>query len=943
MRSVELLQGVGVDAYWSGCLTLMIGQSYAPAPPEKRRGIYIIDVRPDVEDRWVPKEISARATRWSNEFDPLIMERTGRRFAEIHQRMRLLAHAELVITRRLHVALPCAGFRTPVLTLPDPGISDARHRFSGYESFLPIVWPDASYADFDFGAPTRCDIPAALLTEYARLCTHLGHAPERMDWDADFSADFTAGDECAAARSLGLSLPGDVEVWPDSRDAAGRRAIRVSGFPFAHKLAGEVVAVPVGPRDGVAALDDYPVRRVVGLISAQLSVETDVARLDWRMRELAQGELFPSVMAFWLPTLREARYRDLETDWRRAAVAFGVDAYETGRLVDIVWRTGDVNAAKRAIADMRHALTEQTFSAHGDAFHRGKNIEILDGFDALIRLDEGDLTLGDTRLDALHPYVLSAVYDVMCDAHAAGESERARRMALLYIRATSLLGHGPETALWIGAHILQPLGAYGDLLRVLDALPMAEATVSHQWRYQALTAAAAIEQGDDARYAASIGVLDALFETLLVEEMLGDAAWCDAYVFAVTRRGAWTAERQRLHDHAHDVRARVLAGRLAIEAIEGVSEGAAESLARLGAVEPADVLTESGLGAVDVLAGIGDWQAAARLYGAGNAALLNMSRRSADVSQRALPEEGWVWSGRGIGDDILRLKMLVGLKSRDLPYRYDIDARLAPLAQRALPAMQFQSTPRAVGPGAVGRDQFWRARNGVPRTFDAFRVTRDRLDWLQRGESVLQGEEIFLSYLRSNGVVTQDASPILAASDGAMIRARQLIPQREDGRLTLALAWRSGVMNASRRRYFIDLEELEPLWSLQDIRWLVVQHDLSAHEKSIIERTPTLISLPEIDMRNDFDALVALFGLVDGVVAPKLSTRDMAAAAGARVLSMSFGGAHIEGARLQSDGVTDRVFPNIRHVCQSDVRDRAEVVRETARRVRDWIPVTPAA
>jgi len=954
-RSVEMLHAAGIDAYWSGCLTLMIGQAFEPVPPEARRGVYIVDVHPDVEALRVPPEISARATRWSNEFDPLIAGSTGRRFAKVHELMHRLAHAELVITRRLHIALPCAGFGTPVLTLPNPGISDARHRFSGYEQFLPVVWPEDKTVPFDFTAPKSAEIPAELNAAFADLRGKLDAAPVRRSWSADTRLLRDAEGIVPRTGRIGLKIGGDVDVYPATLNADGKQVLLIDGIPFAEKLGGQVIAAPEGPESAMAAMDEFSVRRVVELIAKQLANEVDVLSLDRRMRELAQGPLFDAVLRFWAPTLREGRWRDLEADWRRAAVAFGTDSYETGRLVDVLWRAGDADAARVAIAQMRHALAAQPFTVHGDDFHRGKNIEILDGFEALLAFDAGACAADDARLANLHPFVVASIYDVMWDAHAAGEQARACALGLLYIRATAPYGHGPETALWIVAHILAPLSAHRDALEVLAGLSMTGATAGHHWRHLTLTAASARECDDAETHAAAVEALAPLFADAPMDAILDDAAWSDAYLRAAGlvdahAPGFAVAVRERLAPFEHDARARRLSARLALEALAHAPAESALALARQVAQAPPDTLTDASLKAVDVLAAAGEWVAAAAIYAAGiepnwdaPGAVGGAWRRKGLTGAASLPASGWVWSGRGIGDDVLRLKALVALKGREACARYDLDPRLAPLAARALPAIHFDHTPRAIGPGAVGRSAFWKARNGVPRAFDAFRVTADRLDFLRRGRPVLQSEDILCAYLQNAGVLTRDAGPILEPSAGAFARIAPWLAPAEGVRLTLCLAWRSGLLDRERRRFFFELEELAPLWASPDVRWIVVQHDLTDAERALIARTPELVLPPELDTRNDFDTLCALFRRCDGVVAPKLSTRDIAAAAGARVLSLSIGHRDIEGARIAEDGAIDRIFPNIHHVRARNGLDRAGVIRAAAEIVRRWAPLTPPA
>jgi hypothetical protein len=66
-------------------------------------------------------------------YDPLA------RVAHIARTAERLRHAELVVTRRLHTALPCVGFRTPVVAIVED-LPTNRGRFSGYDAFLPVMF-----------------------------------------------------------------------------------------------------------------------------------------------------------------------------------------------------------------------------------------------------------------------------------------------------------------------------------------------------------------------------------------------------------------------------------------------------------------------------------------------------------------------------------------------------------------------------------------------------------------------------------------------------------------------------------------------------------------------------------------------------------------------------------------------------------------------------------
>ncbi len=174
LYSLQELTKIGVDAYWSGCLTLFLG-TVLPKPAGKREGIYFIDL-PVAAEAFLPPSIVQKASRLSTfpctdmRYSPL------ERWAAVARLTNILATAELVLTRRLHVALPAASFGTPVVAIPDPAISVARERFTGFDEIIPTVFLDkfeleAKKIDWQNVEPAR--ISDSLKGHYAALCKQL--------------------------------------------------------------------------------------------------------------------------------------------------------------------------------------------------------------------------------------------------------------------------------------------------------------------------------------------------------------------------------------------------------------------------------------------------------------------------------------------------------------------------------------------------------------------------------------------------------------------------------------------------------------------------------------------------------------------------------------------------------------------------------------------------
>lgn len=118
MRTMEMLKQKGVESYFSGCLTLTL-QKYPDVVPNHE--IILTDVSEEITqyvkhllgDRNVVS-ITHRFT--AEEFG---WEDWKRREERIECYLRRYQGADLVVTRRLHCALPCIALGTPVVLVVD--------------------------------------------------------------------------------------------------------------------------------------------------------------------------------------------------------------------------------------------------------------------------------------------------------------------------------------------------------------------------------------------------------------------------------------------------------------------------------------------------------------------------------------------------------------------------------------------------------------------------------------------------------------------------------------------------------------------------------------------------------------------------------------------------------------------------------------------------------
>jgi hypothetical protein len=127
LRTRQLLSRHGIDSYFSGCLTLTLGQDATAA-----RADYVCAV--DLE---TPLYDALQARTHGRTIRVGHSDRNGGTFAEraalASSRLSLYAHAKCVVTTRLHCALPCLALQTPVLLI---SAAPDTYRFSGLIDLL---------------------------------------------------------------------------------------------------------------------------------------------------------------------------------------------------------------------------------------------------------------------------------------------------------------------------------------------------------------------------------------------------------------------------------------------------------------------------------------------------------------------------------------------------------------------------------------------------------------------------------------------------------------------------------------------------------------------------------------------------------------------------------------------------------------------------------------
>ncbi|NBD12951.1 polysaccharide pyruvyl transferase family protein [Corallococcus silvisoli] len=153
LHTLQLLKKADVPAYFSGCLTLTLKRQ-----PGREREDFIAAV--DVSDEIVEalQKRTDRPIRRLTHDDAVTLD-VAKRFAKAEGLLDTYQRAHSVVTTRLHCALPCLAFETPVLLIDQ---SPDQTRFAGLHQLLrhcaPQQFMTGSGIPFDFQNPEPNDL-----------------------------------------------------------------------------------------------------------------------------------------------------------------------------------------------------------------------------------------------------------------------------------------------------------------------------------------------------------------------------------------------------------------------------------------------------------------------------------------------------------------------------------------------------------------------------------------------------------------------------------------------------------------------------------------------------------------------------------------------------------------------------------------------------------------
>ena len=117
--TLEFFNAHKVPAFFSGCITLLMHTPNVDA--QRTDDIYIVDVK-DEYIKLLPKDVRQKGIRINHDMSAGNICDKRSRYGEAFKLMEMYSKAKLVITQRIHCALPCVAMGTPVIFINSDGM-----------------------------------------------------------------------------------------------------------------------------------------------------------------------------------------------------------------------------------------------------------------------------------------------------------------------------------------------------------------------------------------------------------------------------------------------------------------------------------------------------------------------------------------------------------------------------------------------------------------------------------------------------------------------------------------------------------------------------------------------------------------------------------------------------------------------------------------------------
>lgn len=152
----------------------------------------------------------------------------------------------------------------------------------------------------------------------------------------------------------------------------------------------------------------------------------------------------------------------------------------------------------------------------------------------------------------------------------------------------------------------------------------------------------------------------------------------------------------------------------------------------------------------------------------------------------------------------------------------------------------------------------------------------------------------------------------------------------------VGISWRSSLTTYSRVEHYLTIQEIEPIFQINNIQFVNFQYDECEEElKWVEERYPNkIINFAEIDQYNDFDSVAALMSCMDLIIAPATTVVELAGALGCNTWLLS-NSSELYWRKINREK-TDIWHKNVTHVEGEILGNKASLVKELVKKLEEY-------
>ena len=222
-----------------------------------------------------------------------------------------------------------------------------------------------------------------------------------------------------------------------------------------------------------------------------------------------------------------------------------------------------------------------------------------------------------------------------------------------------------------------------------------------------------------------------------------------------------------------------------------------------------------------------------------------------------------VCAEQGIGDEIFFMLALPALLKCTSSVFVVCDPRLTDIVERSFPGVKAFAYEDTV--------QYGTRHRGFPALREHLTDAGIAPDYFTLMGDVMghfHGTEATYNELRSPYL---SPDPTLTA---------KLSPKLEEQKLKIGISWRSGNLSQERKRMYLELQLFLTLAERLDADFYVLQYSMSDAEAALIDAAPNVHRFPDLDLKQDIEANLAIMASLDVIIGPPVATQSFATAIG---------------------------------------------------------------